>query len=364
MTRVKVISNEKNLGFPAAVNQGLKAASGSYFLIANNDIIVTESWLERMIEAADRDTQVGIVGPISNSVSGVQIDKEADYSTIEEMHKYAGEVSAKNKNQEFVFPRVAFLCTLIKKEVVDKIGGLDERFSPGNFEDDDFCLRAQLSGYKTIVVKDVFIHHFGSKSFSAEGVEKYQERLDINKQIFIDKWNSDPDGIWLRNEPVNRRSLVYHLNNNSFLEYFQRANNLLQENDYEFALQNLTSAIEFFDENSAREMNISFEQLNILTGNIALIIEDQDRARYYFETALEANPKSSKACAGLAKVFLKEDEVESAKIMLEWAVMNDPENNSAAAELSKVNKALGFPGDHISSEDIETEKDEIVITKN
>ncbi len=118
---------------------------GKYILIANNDIIVTEGWLERMIQVAESNSQIGLVGPISNAVSGVQIDKEAKYNSIEEMHKYAASVKQKNKNQIFEFPRVAFLCTLIKKEVVEKIGGLDERFSPGNFEDDDFCLRAQVS---------------------------------------------------------------------------------------------------------------------------------------------------------------------------------------------------------------------------
>ena len=163
--RIKVIFNKENLGFPKGVNQALRIAEGNYYLIANNDIIVTDGWLERLIQVAENNKQIGLVGPISNNVSGVQIDKETKYNSIEEMHKYAASIKQKNKNQIFEFPRVAFLCTLIKKEVIEKIGGLDERFSPGNFEDDDFCLRAQLAGYKTIVAKDVFIHHFGSKSF-------------------------------------------------------------------------------------------------------------------------------------------------------------------------------------------------------
>ncbi len=201
---VKVIFKEYNLGFPAAVNQGIQKANGKYVLIANNDIVVTEGWLERLIEVAESDNKIGIVGPISNEVSGLQKDKEAKYKTIDEMHVYAASVKEKNRNRVMQFPRVAFLCTLIKREVIEKIGGLDERFSPGNFEDDDFCLRAQLAGYKTVIAQDVFIHHYGSKSFKADGEKKYAERLKINHQIFVDKWGADPDEIWLKQKSFNQ----------------------------------------------------------------------------------------------------------------------------------------------------------------
>jgi GT2 family glycosyltransferase len=179
---LKVIFNKENKGFPAGINQGILGAKTENIIIANNDIVVTENWLEKMIQKAESDSEIGIVGPISNSVSGVQLDKNAKYNSIEEMHKYAKSVSASNKGLVEQFPRVAFLCTLIKKEVIEKIGGLDERFSPGNFEDDDFCLRAQLAGYKTVIAKDVFIHHYGSVSFKQNGENEYGKRLKINEQ--------------------------------------------------------------------------------------------------------------------------------------------------------------------------------------
>ena len=72
---------------------------GKYILIANNDIVLTEGWLDRMIEVAESDPRIGIVGPISNEVSGVQKDKEANYKTIDEMHVYAHSVNEKNKNK-------------------------------------------------------------------------------------------------------------------------------------------------------------------------------------------------------------------------------------------------------------------------
>ena len=50
-------------------------------------------------------------------------------------------------------------CYLVKKSVIDKVGLLDERFTPGNFEDNDLSLRILLEGYKLLLCKNVFIHH-------------------------------------------------------------------------------------------------------------------------------------------------------------------------------------------------------------
>jgi GT2 family glycosyltransferase/glycosyltransferase involved in cell wall biosynthesis len=177
---VRYFRNQTNLGFPTAVNQGITQAIGKYILILNNDTILTENLIERMIEVAESDEKIGLVGPLSNEVSGLQKDENANYNSIEEMFRYAEQLKEKNKGQIFHFPRVAFLCTLIKKEVIEKIGGLDERFSPGNYEDDDFCLRAQFVGFKTVIIKDAFIHHFGSKSFKADGIKAYSDRLETN----------------------------------------------------------------------------------------------------------------------------------------------------------------------------------------
>ena len=52
---IRVIFNQKNFGFPKGINQAIKEAKGNYLLIANNDIVVTERWLERMIEVAEND---------------------------------------------------------------------------------------------------------------------------------------------------------------------------------------------------------------------------------------------------------------------------------------------------------------------
>lgn len=356
---VKVIFNKENLGFPKAVNQGILKTKGQYILIANNDIIVTKDWLTKMLEVAAKNNQIGLVGPISNAVSGIQIDREANYTSVKEMHNYAKGISFKNKNQILEFPRLAFLCTLVKKEVIDKIGGLDERFSPGNFEDDDFCLRAQLTGYKTVIVKDVFIHHYGSVSFKQNGEKEYGERLKINEQKFINKWGTNPEGIWLKGEQIKKKSVNFPINNDHFVKSLSRAFIYIDDEEYDLALESLKLALEKFDssERIGYEQITKEELLNI-AGNIALSKNNLDSAKDFFEKELEQNPSSSSACFGLGEVFSNAELYEESKTMLEWAIVNNKNNQNAKVRLKEINIKLNLSEDHNSllSEQISVEE--------
>ena len=344
---IKMILNNENMGFPISINQGIKESIGEYVLILNNDVVVTEYWLETLLDIANNNKSIGIVGPISNEVSGLQKDKDANYKTIDEMHGYAAMVREKNKNRIMKFPRVAFLCTLLKREVIDKIGGLDERFTPGNFEDDDFCLRAQLTGYKTVIAQDVFIHHYGSKSFKADGEKNYVERLNTNREIFINKWGADPEDIWIKQKSFNHnRSLFISINNDEFVKRFERAAKMIADKEYVFALPELKLAVENFESSDKSSSLISKEDLLILTGNISLIIKDIERAKTYFENALKLNPTSSEACFGLGQVFYQAEMFEQSKTMIEWAIKNNTNNQMAIDALKSVNEVLSLPENH------------------
>lgn len=243
---VKIILNEKNLGFPKAVNQALKMAKAEYVLIANNDIIVTKNWLERLVRLAEKDEKNGVIGVLSNEVSGIQ-KIDVNYVTLDQMKLFAEEI-AKNNNGQFIeFPRVTFLCTLLKRKLIDKIGGLDERFSPGNFEDDDYCIRALLAGYKCLVAKDVFVHHFGSKSFTADGQSKYLNLLETNRQKFIDKWGADFNQIIFERKEIKLRNYFIPLMQDTIVENFERIKLYIEEKDYREAYRICLETIENWD---------------------------------------------------------------------------------------------------------------------
>lgn len=332
--QVRVLFNEKNVGFPAAVNQGIKASKGLYVVIINNDVVVTPNWFRKLIEAAETDASIGIVGPMSNSVSGAQLDKEAAYGSIEEMYAYAEQQASKHEGEAFLFPRVAFLCTLLKREVINRLGGLDERFSPGNYEDDDYCLRAELAGFKVAIRRDLFIHHFGSKSFKADGDQQYYDRLRTNRAIFVDKWGYDPDEIWLKGEKPRKRNGLYPLSHSSFREALSRAYEHIQENEYELA--------HYFMKKGLDEMHKWFllpkekGRVYHLAGLIALQNQDTVHAIECFKEELQYAEVNAKIYELMGDAYCALNQTSDGRQMYEIALQIENNNITVREKLKNL----------------------------
>ncbi|MGW8823316.1 glycosyltransferase family 2 protein [Paenibacillus lautus] len=185
---ITFISLANNIGFPAACNKGLKIATGDTLLLLNNDVIVTRNWLQNMLNCLNSETKIGIVGPLTNYASGKQ-QIDMPYTSLEEMSNQLNEPDASKWLQ---VDRIVGLCFLFKRELMDRIGLLDERYSPGHFEDDDYCYRARNAGYTFRIAGDVFVFHHGSASFAKQDMSQVRHLIDTNKQKFMDKWGVDP----------------------------------------------------------------------------------------------------------------------------------------------------------------------------
>ncbi len=188
LTDVRVIYNAANRGFAGGSNQALAAARGEYVVLLNNDTVVTEGWLDGLLDAFDRVPALGISAVRSNRVAGVQMLADTKYTDLPGMHAYAAERRRKYHRQGFLIDRAIGLCLCLPRRVLDEVGGIDERFAVGNFEDDDFCLRVRAAGYRIYVCDDVFIHHFGSKTFAANKID-YVATMSENWKKFAEKWN-------------------------------------------------------------------------------------------------------------------------------------------------------------------------------
>jgi GT2 family glycosyltransferase/glycosyltransferase involved in cell wall biosynthesis/Tfp pilus assembly protein PilF len=190
--RLRVVINRDNRGFAAGNNQGLAIARGQNIVLLNNDTVVTPGWLTRLSAVLKRHPDTGIVGPMSNHVSGPQFANDISYADLAQLPAAAQRWAASHDGQSFEMARAVGFCLLARREVIAHIGGLDPRFGSGNFEDDDFCIRAQLAGFRIRAAKDAFIHHTGGQTFKGAKID-YRASMLRNWELFKAKWAMPKD---------------------------------------------------------------------------------------------------------------------------------------------------------------------------
>ena len=188
--KIKVIYNKENLGFSGGNNVGIKYAlknKANYILLLNNDTIVSNDFLSKMVKVAKRDDKIGMVGPkiyFHNEKTRLRPATEGTTARQEKIWFAGGKINwLYNKgtmigynevdNGQYDKPEIqktdyiTGCCVLVKKEVIKKIGLIPEEYFL-YYEDTDWSLKAQKQGYKCVFTPKATIWHKGSKSSIAE----------------------------------------------------------------------------------------------------------------------------------------------------------------------------------------------------
>ena len=195
---VKLIKNSKNAGYPAACNQGIQAARGKFILLLHSDTVVTFGWLENLKKALTSRKEVGAVSCLTSTGQNYQNIGVAYGNSLEAMQDFAVKFNLSDSSKWEKRSKLSDFCMLLKSEVCRKIGLLDEAFSPGYYEDDDYSLRMLAAGYDLLVCTDTFIFHWGWVSFSKSGNEtqsaekKCADLYESNRQKLFAKWKNIP----------------------------------------------------------------------------------------------------------------------------------------------------------------------------
>lgn len=183
---LRVLRQKENIGWIRAVNLGLREGRGQQFVCLNNDTVLPTGWLEPLLRALHSGEGWGIVGPLSNNVSGRQCIR-VGYEQLENMDGWAWDFMRRHAGQILPSPRLVGFCLAISRECYEQIGPMDERFGMGLCDDDDWCLSAKAYGYMTGIVLGSFVHHWGSVTFKAQ-MPDWEERLRMNLQLLRAKW--------------------------------------------------------------------------------------------------------------------------------------------------------------------------------
>lgn len=147
--KVKVIRNNKNLGFCKANNQGLKIYQGKYALLLNTDTVVKDGALDRLVEFMDSHPDIGACGPKLLNPDGTPQHQGGLFNRKFWLSKNPTKVDY-----------VIGACLLVQRDAIDKIGGLDENFFFSN-DDLDWCRRIRKAGWDVYFIPQAEVIHYG-----------------------------------------------------------------------------------------------------------------------------------------------------------------------------------------------------------
>lgn len=189
----KLICNSENLGYSKGNNIGIKIALNKelgseyeYIGLLNNDILFTPGWLENTLKIFELDVQLGMVAP--RDAGRRKFFKKK--ITAENYLKNYKEYLSRFKEPFKYMLEPLFSCVIIKREVIENIGLMDENFTPAFWEDQDYCLRALYAGYSLATSNVAFVYHNHSTTSS----EISKEIFNRNKEYFYKK---HPLGKWI-----------------------------------------------------------------------------------------------------------------------------------------------------------------------
>lgn len=183
----------KNLGFAAAVNLALRKTKGEWVFVTNSDVLFDRKSLFELVKMGVSDSRIGILGPMVYSLEKRSKISDQDMPGFGtdffwgKARSLSVEKLARLKKPVEV-DWISGSGMMVKKEVVDKIGFLDERFF-AYWEDADFGTRAKRAGFKVILVPSAKIYHQGSVVMGRTSPEKTYY-LVRNGRLFLFRYTS------------------------------------------------------------------------------------------------------------------------------------------------------------------------------
>lgn len=208
--RVRVLPYDAPFNYSAINNHAVRHASGSIIGLINNDIeVITPEWLDEMVGHAVRP-DVGAVGAmlyypndtIQHAGVIVGLHGVAGHAYSAKPRGYPGQMNRARLTQSL--SAVTAACLLVRRDVFDAVGGLDEAICVA-FNDVDFCLRVREAGYRNVWTPFAELYHHESASRGLEDTPEKIERFQREVLFMNERW-----GDTLSVDPAYNPNLTLH----------------------------------------------------------------------------------------------------------------------------------------------------------
>lgn len=191
--KFEIILNKENKGACKGRNQGIVLSNAPYICVVDNDVDFTKDWLNEIILIFERHKNIGIISPNSNAL-GTRLPKNSS------LQKFAQQLGEKHKSTFIETPFCISFCMVIRRDVIKKVGGFSEEFSPIFFEDTDYSMKAQKAGYLVGTASGSYVLHQEHGSLKEMG-EKQKEKFFLrSRKIFFKKWGKILRIAWIVND--------------------------------------------------------------------------------------------------------------------------------------------------------------------
>lgn len=183
-----LLVNDRNLGFVATVNRGMRLHSDRDVLLLNSDTAVNGNWLDRLRAAAYSAPDAGTVTPLSNNATICSYPRFAVSNAIPAGYSVAkldAICERANAGRTLDIPTAVGFCMYIRRDCLSETGFFDEvLFGRGYGEENDFCMRASSLGWRHLLAGGVFVEHEGRVSFGPGG----EAESHANYQKLVARW--------------------------------------------------------------------------------------------------------------------------------------------------------------------------------
>ncbi|MBF1682969.1 MAG: glycosyltransferase family 2 protein [Selenomonas artemidis] len=177
------------------INSWQHIAEGKYIVGFSNDVVATPHWLEHLRTAMESDERIAMAVPTCNEESisnlqGIPVPYANTFEGMREMQEFA---AAHNHLDPALWEERSVLMPFlaITRSDVYKLGLIDPIYTRGEFVDDDLSTLLRRTGWRQLLLKDTFVHHFGGVTLGAERHRGAGNALDEMRRVYYTKWGVD-----------------------------------------------------------------------------------------------------------------------------------------------------------------------------
>ena len=173
-----LIKPDENLGWIRSINRGLEFSKDSeYVSFQNDDTVFTEGWLDELVKIFEKDPRIGIANPEWEKPEGIDINK------------YALELKKKYSGATIDIDWCRGHCFVVRREVIEKLGGFDPVYIPVYYDDRDYSLKTLAAGYRCVKAKGAFVDHVRNVTMKKTmEQEKISALMEKNGKVFYKRW--------------------------------------------------------------------------------------------------------------------------------------------------------------------------------